>query len=484
MRLKAFTIEGFRGYRDPVTIHFDADMTAITGRNDAGKSSILEALDIFFEGGEVKLEKDDFNIGNGGADVVLTCVFDELPAEIVIDDANTTNLADEYLLNPDGDLEIRKKFRKSSPGKPAVFVIANHPSNENAADLHLLKIAELRARGQDLGIDNDAIADERVCAAWRTGIWGHFGDDLQKDVVELPIDSFADDAKKLKDKIFRALPLFALFRSDRESKDSDPHAKSPLQNAVKLAQAELSDDIERIQQEVQQKVIERANRTIEKLNEMDPTLASELKPQFKSPPKWTFDFRLDGDDDIPVNKRGSGVRRLILLNFFRAEAERRMEAEEAPSVIYAIEEPETSQHPTNQELLIRALLDVGGKPNCQVVVTTHVPALAGLLPIDGLRFVEKKDNQPVVLAGTDDVLETISESLGVLPDSMVSGAKGLVLVEGAGDITFIRHTCEALHGAGHLPATLEDREIYPVIIGGCGNLKHWIPITKRISGGY
>ncbi|MHB8392242.1 MAG: AAA family ATPase [Acidobacteriaceae bacterium] len=31
---------------------------------------------------------------------------------------------------------------------------------------------------------------------------------------------------------------------------------------------------------------------------------------------------LTGDDQIPINKRGSGVRRLVLLSFFRAEAER------------------------------------------------------------------------------------------------------------------------------------------------------------------
>ena len=58
---------------------------------------------------------------------------------------------------------------------------------------------------------------------------------------------------------------------------------------------------------------------------------------------------ITGDNDIPINKRGSGIRRLILINFFRAEAERRIREMNAPSIIYAIEEPETSQHAEHQK---------------------------------------------------------------------------------------------------------------------------------------
>ncbi|MEY8403925.1 AAA family ATPase [Oscillospiraceae bacterium 44-34] len=32
---------------------------------------------------------------------------------------------------------------------------------------------------------------------------------------------------------------------------------------------------------------------------------------------------ITSDENIPINKRGSGSKRLILLNFFRAEVERR-----------------------------------------------------------------------------------------------------------------------------------------------------------------
>ena len=73
--------------------------------------------------------------------------------------------------------------------------------------------------------------------------------------------------------------------------------------------------ISALEQEIQDSVLDVAERTLDKLREMAPELANELTPRFKEKPKWTFNFTLDGENGIPINKRGSGVRRLILLNF-------------------------------------------------------------------------------------------------------------------------------------------------------------------------
>src|SRR5690606_38151949 len=102
----------------------------------------------------------------------------------------------------------------------------------------------------------------------------------------------------------------------------------------------------------------------------NPDLAKVLKPDV-STKAWDtiFSFSFLGDDNIPMNKRGSGVRRLITLNYFRAEAERKNK--ENKSIIYAIEEPETSQHPDHQNLLVTALNDLAQKENYQVIITTH-----------------------------------------------------------------------------------------------------------------
>lgn len=62
-------------------------------------------------------------------------------------------------------------------------------------------------------------------------------------------------------------------------------------------------------------------------------------------PMWekAFSFSLTGENAIPLNKRGSGIRRLVLFSFFRAATE--SELFDRKNIIYAVEEPETSQHP-------------------------------------------------------------------------------------------------------------------------------------------
>lgn len=477
MRLKELVIKNFRGYRDATSILIDSNVTGITGKNDVGKSSILEALDIFFEGGEVTIDKDDFNVAEPDGFVEISCIFNNLPSEILLDEANMTSLSNEHLLNSAGELEILKRYKRSAKD-PAIFIVANHPSVTNYDDLHTLKITELKKRAKELGVIDSEVADARTSASWRTAIWAK-APNLNLQQRELEINKFSTESKTIQDKVFKQLPLFALFKSDRESKDNDPQAKNPLQAAVKQAQEELKSDIERIQNEVQKRVFERAAKTLEKLKDMDPSLASQLVPRFKKAPTWTFDFSLDGEDDIPINKRGSGVRRLILLNFFRAEAERKVSDKNAPSVIYAFEEPETSQHPSNQEMLVRALVDVGKRDNCQVMLTTHVPALAGLLPVTGLRLVEKSASGRSIEFGSDTVIDRIAQSLGVLIDPHASRAKALVLVEGPGDVVFIRHTAAQLKAGGYISATLEEKGILPISIGGCGLLKHWL--AKRIA---
>lgn len=47
MRLSQVRLRIFRCYRDETSIEFD-DLTALVGRNDSGKSTVMEALDIFF----------------------------------------------------------------------------------------------------------------------------------------------------------------------------------------------------------------------------------------------------------------------------------------------------------------------------------------------------------------------------------------------------------------------------------------------------
>ncbi|WP_371926224.1 TOPRIM nucleotidyl transferase/hydrolase domain-containing protein, partial [Pseudomonas sp. FSL R10-0071] len=79
----------------------------------------------------------------------------------------------------------------------------------------------------------------------------------------------------------------------------------------------------------------------------------------------------------------------------------------------------------------------------------------------------------------DDVLKEAAESLGVLPETGMERAKGIILVEGKSDITFLRHTASTLKAANVINRDLDDQGLIPIHVGGCGNVKHWV--THRLA---
>lgn len=342
MRLKSVKLTNFRGYRNTTVIPIDAAMTGIVGRNDYGKSTILEALAIFFEADGVKVDKNDmncFSLIDGEEQFEIACEFDLLPDKIVLDDNVETSLSNEYLLNAEGVLEIVKSYKASSGKLERTAIRCQHPSDKDLSNLLSLKIADLKKLGEQRGVA-EAVTDKRVASFWREAIRNS---STTMNVTETLLDvdkGLSLDNKSIWGKIQNLLPVFSLFKADRESSDGDAEAKNPLQQAVKEAQSALQTQINALEQEIEASVLDVASRTLEKLREMAPELANELTPRFREKPKWTFNFTLDGENGIPINKRGSGVRRLILLNFFRAEAEKAA-IDSQRNVIYAIEEPET-----------------------------------------------------------------------------------------------------------------------------------------------
>lgn len=479
MKLKKLRLKNFRGYKEEVTLNIN-NLTALIGKNDAGKSTLLEALEIFFNNKLVVCEKEDLSVDATDDSIEISCIFSDFPENITIDSTSSTTLEQENLLNQDGLLEIKKVFKCSTlKPKATTFIVCNHPSAENYKDLLTLKQADLKKRATDLNIEETQY-DKRNNSSIRQAILSSTtSEGLEKKVQDIPVD--AQDAKKAYSSLETFLPVFALFQSDRNSSDSDKEITDPMNVAISMALQGMEDEINRIKEEVQIKAIETASRTLEKLKEMNSELAESLTPEFKSDPKFDSLFKLTikSDDGISINKRGSGVRRLILLNFFRAEAERKLSEDERNSdIIYAFEEPETSQHPSHQKMLIESFMELANKENCQVLLTTHTPALGELLPLDSLRLVNKENGFVSILEGDDATYAKIVETLGILSENIPSTTRGIVLVEGKDDLIFLNHLCEVYKTQNEISETLVDKNIAIVPTGGCKNLKLWV--TMRV----
>lgn len=470
MRLVGLSVSNFRCFGDPVHVRFD-DLTALVGRNDVGKSSLLEALAVFFE--TASLDKDDASKHGDPAKVCISCEFDRLPSSVVIDAENKTDLESELLLSPRGTLVIKKTFNctGSTPKPTSVCAIARHPASAGFSDLHSLKKADLIKRAADLGVNLEAV-DKRLSAPIRAAIWAACPDALVDD-VHVSLES--ESGKQVWSAMQGFLPAYSLFKSDRTSSDQDAEAQDPMKAAIREAVKSIEHKLQEVRDHVETEVRKIAEATMSKLREMDATIADSLNPVI-STKKWDtlFSTSITGDAGIPLNKRGSGVRRLVLLNFFRAQVERDASAKVAGSVIYAIEEPETSQHPRNQRLLMKALRELSASGGRQVIVTTHTPMLARSLSDSDIRFVrEIAGGARDIVEGSPQTASDIASSLGVLPDHTV---KLFIGVEGPNDISFLTGICRVLRASGENVPDLEkleiDGDIIFIPLGG-SNLALW-----------
>lgn len=473
MKLAKVQISNFRCYRAEFSVPIDA-LTCIIARNDVGKSTILEALDAFFN--LEKLDAEDRSIGARNGDAIeITSLFDSIQSTLVVDSDALISPANEYLLNAHGQLEVTKRFTGATPKCEQVFVRALHPTAPRFNDLFGLTIAELRRRAQELNVDLQG-ANQAIKSALRHAIWSSVPEaDLQLQEVAIEIKN------TIWKPLQNALPLYQLFRSDRPSSDQDAEAQDPIKFAIREALSGREAELDAIGEYVRQQVGEVTRATIEKLREMDPGLANELNPVF-SPFNWTkvFAVSLTGEGQIPLNKRGSGVRRLFLVNFFRAKAEQLANGRGAPDVILAIEEPETSQHPNNQLVLLEALVELSQSPSTQVLLTTHNPLIARRINQDQLRFIETDQNGERSLARADpQAAIRLRETLGVLPNHEV---RIFVGVEGPNDIEFLNRISAVLSVTEQDIPNLRDAEsngrlIY-VPMGG-STLELW---TNRLQG--
>src|SRR5690606_16597228 len=129
-----------------------------------------------------------------------------------------------------------------------VFVLANHPTLAGCDNLLELKEKELQKKVKDLELEVTLKGNPKM----RQAIWAAAGD-LQLQEVLIPVGKSKEDAKRIWEQIEPHLPMFALFQSDRSSRDSDDEVQSPMKAAVAAAIAEVQEDIARIQVKVREK---------------------------------------------------------------------------------------------------------------------------------------------------------------------------------------------------------------------------------------
>jgi len=248
MIIKKLILENFRGYKN-VEIPFQDGINVIIGRNDVGKSTILEAMDIFFGSAKVSIDFSDRCIDSDG-NIAITIFFKvDTTKEYLIDTDIKSNLKDEFLLNKDGLLEIRKEWdcskEKITATSLSIYLNAEYPNAFKKNPLPTLKIDELKKVLEDKRsvvdiisldtyitenkIDSIDIApyssdtdekpeiklDKRKRSSIRKVIYEVLKaqEELELETILIPMNK--EDGKNIYEALEKDFPLYELFQSDR-----------------------------------------------------------------------------------------------------------------------------------------------------------------------------------------------------------------------------------------------------------------------------
>ncbi len=467
MKLKKVRLKNFRGYLD--TTFPINNLNVLIGKNDVGKSTVIDALDIYFN--DASIEASDFNVYAAHSEtgsIEISCSFEIDPNEPITLDSSentATTLGAEYLLNKENLLEISKKYECSNGKikKPVVQIVAKHPKNFEKA-LICLKIQDLLKLTDSKNI---SVPNRNVKKEIRKAIFEQYPNIEWVDDFLISIDAKDGDIIPVFNKFKDDFPAFLIFRADRTNTDKDKEVNDTTKAIAKAAVSELESKFSEIKRIVIEQIQALADKTLLKLNEFDEHIAKELKTNIETKTLDSlFSFTFNCEDGISFNKRGSGIKRLMLLSFFLAEAERKNISK---NIIYAIEEPETSQHPDFQIMLMNALKDLSDSDNRQILLTTHTPEIVKMINKEDLIFIQKNHEDHLISIETNDDIEIskVADTLGILP--FVS-YKGVIFVEGKTDTRFLKN----LSRIDEFRSIIDLTHFTFIELYGGGNVDLWI----------
>jgi len=448
-------------------------LATIVGPNDVGKSNILRALQVFFEGQKIE-EGDVYSGASSTDDVVIEVAFTSLPVKIELEDGVETTLQEEMLLDASGHLRIRKVYPRGSLTKFNISLVTQDFEDDRFAGLPILKEKDLNELCSSVGIEVTRSGRGVTNKGKREALRARAQDEgIQLVERELTLTT-KDELWK---RISSFLPEFVLFETDTKLGIGETSFQSQFRPIVKTA-AEQPDVVDAkdaftgVIGKALQDEIDKIFTRLQRHTDVFTGLAA--KPEFSWDKAVTF--QIFGKDQYGVenslDRRGSGNRRLLMVAFFQYLAER--ERQTGGDFVFAVEEPENCLHPGLQRELVasfRQLADEG----YQVIVTSHSPVFAGASPIEDLALVVRDTGVARAIQIPELDLSDVAEQLGVEPSDQITGYNACIFVEGPSDVEYWMAVAQKFKEAGLTDANFDDRRIGCVMCGG-ETLKHWIDL--------
>jgi putative ATP-dependent endonuclease of the OLD family len=470
MKLKKLRIENFRSFGDQ-TIYFD-DYTCFVGRNGAGKSTILTALNVFFRETVdastelLRLCEEDFHGGDLTKAIRITATFIDLEIDAQKDFA-------AYFRS--GELSIAA-VAEWQGGGAEVKQFGNRLGMEDfrkyfEQDKAGEKVDVLKGTYKELRVKYADLPDEKVKAQMADALQQYEAAHLEL-CAEIPSeDQFygvSRGANRL-EKYLQWVYIPAVKDATAEQEHSKTSALSRLLQRRVYSQLKLDGPIGEIKAQASQKYSELLTANKVPLNQVSESLNKRFQrwahpraavnlswaqpPNVVSITSPTAEMKAtEGLFTGDLARFGHGLQRSFIFALLEELAEH---STTGPLLILGCEEPELYQHPP-QARYMGSVLERLSADHAQVCVCTHSPYFVSGRGFEAIRAVQKGSSGAarVKQSTFDEVSSILATADGKAP-IRVGGMKAKieqelhgqmnelffaqvpVLVEGLEDIAFI-----------------------------------------------
>lgn len=333
-------------------------VTVLLGQNNAGKTSVIKALQLAIGDYSRYLSDEDFHISEDGKrQEAITVDIRLIP---VADKARASEFSEEW------QQELGAKIQAEADGKQYVAIRTTAKPD--------------RVKGGYI-IERYEMESWPVYTGWeKVNFRKKLGKRLEA-VPFIPIDAQRDIHNELKEKssfVGRVL-------SSVEYDDTDVAELERMVAEVNKEAIEKSEPLKRLKTH-----LDNLNQSFEGSGQTELTpFPKKIRDLSK---RFSVNFGESDKSSFSMEYHGMGTRSwasmLTVKAFTELLAKNHEEEAEPFFPIMAAEEPEAHLHPNAQRTLYSQLIDVPG----QVIISTHSPYIAGLAELHEIKYLSKPEN--------------------------------------------------------------------------------------------
>lgn len=419
LSLDGFEVDNFKSILESGEVQLD-DFNVFVGKNDAGKSSLLEALKIFLS--KDKPDSSHFH-KHQDVEISMTAKFVDIPDEL--DEA----LAEDYQSESDA-LTITRLFESRLSTTPSATTFVN---------------------GNELSAGAVYDEDDRLTKAKsRDYIWG-----FMPRPVHVPAERDVTEETKLKSgTLLNDLLVPVLDEGGVGEDESLAETKSSLE-------ASLRDTSQRIGAQL----TESMQTHLPDLEEVEVVPGSVSLEKAISPQVNLKDQYLP--ESVGIGERGSGVGSLFILSLMQAYVD--MQVGEGYCLLF--EEPGNSLHPGAERKMLDALRTISEEGG-QILMTTHSQVFIDRTNSGQLYLVKRTDGESQYKWVQEDAFEAVEE-IGARNSDLLQ-SDFVFYVEGPSDAVIVEAICQNIYDDWEgQNSTLQH-------LGGTGNIHHCEPEKLRM----